>query len=59
LLDHPTLTRELKTLERRPRPAGRTIVDHPRGGHDDYANALSLAAAKVLQVPQRLQIYAV
>jgi len=59
LLDHPTLTRELKTLERRPRPAGRTIVDHPRGGHDDYANALALAAAKVLLVPEKLQIYAV
>jgi hypothetical protein len=48
LLDHERLARELKALERRPRPAGRTMVDHPRGGHDDYANALALAAAEAL-----------
>ena len=46
LLDHPHLVREYKGLERRPRPGGRTIVDHPRGRHDDYANALALAAAE-------------
>ncbi len=43
ILDHPRLVRELKTLERRPRVGGRTIVDHPHGGHDDHANALALA----------------
>jgi hypothetical protein len=43
LLDHPQLARELKILERRPRAGGRTLVDHPRGGHDDYANSLCLA----------------
>lgn len=43
LLDHPRLLRELKTLERRPRVGGRTIVDHPHGGHDDHSNALALA----------------
>jgi hypothetical protein len=32
-------------LERRPRAGGRTLVDHPTGGHDDYANALALAVA--------------
>ena len=41
-----TLRRELQCLERRPRPGGRTIVDHPRGGHDDHANALALAAVR-------------
>ena len=41
LLDHPMLAREFKQLERRPRPGGRTLVDHPRGGHDDHANALA------------------
>jgi hypothetical protein len=56
LLDHPQLVRELKTLERRPRPGGRTVVDHPRGGHDDHANALALTAP--YEVP-RLQIFAV
>jgi hypothetical protein len=44
LLDHPELARELKFLERRPRAGGRTLVDHPAGGHDDHANALALAA---------------
>jgi hypothetical protein len=45
LLDHPTLLRELRLLERRPRAGGKTVVDHPPGsqGHDDYANALALA----------------
>jgi hypothetical protein len=47
LLDHPLLARELKLLERRPRAGGKTIVDHPPGGHDDHANALGLAAALV------------
>ena len=46
LLDHPHLVRECKGLERRPRAGGRTMIDHPRGRHDDYANALALAAAE-------------
>ena len=45
LLDHPQLCRELKLLERRPRAGGRTLVDHPSGGHDDHANALAVAVA--------------
>jgi len=49
ILDHPTLIRELKNLERRPRAGGKTLVDHPHGGHDDHANALALAAAKARQ----------
>lgn len=45
ILDHPQLGRELRNLERRPRPGGKTVVDHPaRGGHfDDHANSLALA----------------
>src|SRR4029077_2522759 len=43
LLDHPTLVRELKLLERQARPGGKARVDHPHGGHDDHANALPLA----------------
>lgn len=46
LLDHAGMVRELKLLERRPRVGGRTVVDHPTGGHDDFANALALAAAR-------------
>jgi hypothetical protein len=45
VLDHPQLVRELKNLERRPRPGGKVLVDHPHGQHDDHANALALAAA--------------
>jgi hypothetical protein len=48
LLDHPQQTRELKLLEKRLRPGGGATVDHPRGGHDDHANALALAAAKAM-----------
>ena len=50
LLDHPQLTRELKLLERKPRPGGRDMVEHPRGCHDDYANSLALAAMEMLRV---------
>lgn len=48
ILDHPQLVRELQCLERRTRAGGKDIVDHPRGGHDDYANVLALAAASAL-----------
>ncbi len=47
VLAHPVLVRELRILERRPRPGGRTLVDHPTGAHDDHANALALAAVRV------------
>jgi hypothetical protein len=48
LLDDPTQTAELKGLQRRPVPGGRTMVDHRSGAHDDAANALCLAAALVM-----------
>jgi hypothetical protein len=38
--DHPRLIRELRLLERRTSRIGKDIVDHGRGGHDDYSNAL-------------------
>ncbi len=47
ILDHPSLLRELKNLERRNRVGGKTVIDHPSGGHDDHANALALACARV------------
>lgn len=40
LPDHPRLLRELRLLERRTHRSGRDAVDHPRGGHDDHANAV-------------------
>lgn len=56
LLDHPQLVRELKLLESRPRVGGRTLVDHPRGGHDDYANALALSAVKAVRCAHEIVI---
>ena len=53
LLDHPQLRRELTLLERRPRSGGKTLIDHPSGGHDDHANALVLAAALAARLPTR------
>jgi hypothetical protein len=34
------LIRELRLLERRTHRSGKDTVDHPRGGHDDFANAV-------------------
>jgi hypothetical protein len=39
LPDVPLLENQLRQLERRPRAGGRDAIDHPRGGHDDLANA--------------------
>jgi hypothetical protein len=38
--EHKRLIRELRLLERRTSRTGRDIVDHGRGGHDDYAASL-------------------
>jgi hypothetical protein len=40
LPEHRRLGRELRLLERRVSRVGRDLVDHGRGGSDDYANAL-------------------
>jgi hypothetical protein len=40
LPDHAKLLRELRLLERQAHRGGKESVDHPRGGHDDYANAV-------------------
>jgi hypothetical protein len=40
LPDHAKLLRELRLLERQTHRGGKDSVDHPRGGHDDYANAV-------------------
>ncbi len=56
LLDHPQQGRELQCLERRTRAGGKDIVDHPRGGHDDYANVLALAAVAAVEAVQQVEI---
>jgi hypothetical protein len=40
LPDHAQLLRELRLLERRTARSGKDIVEHPRNGRDDHANAL-------------------
>ncbi len=55
LLDHPRLVRELQCLERRTRAGGKNVVDHPRGGHDDYANVTTLAALAALEGTQYME----
>jgi len=39
LVDVPVLKRQLSHLERKTSRAGRDSIDHPRGAHDDVANA--------------------
>jgi hypothetical protein len=56
ILDHPELVRELKQLDRRARAGGRAIVDHPRGGHDDFSNALCLAAVAATQAATEIEL---
>lgn len=41
LIDHPKLRKQLVDLERRTSRAGRDLIDHPRGGHDDVANCVA------------------
>jgi len=40
LPDHGRLLNELRLLERQTHRGGKDSVDHPRGGHDDHANAV-------------------
>jgi hypothetical protein len=40
LPDHGRLLNELRLLERVTHRGGRDSVDHPKGGHDDYSNAV-------------------
>jgi hypothetical protein len=40
LPEHPVLLRELRLLERQAHRGGKESIDHPRGGHDDYSNAV-------------------
>jgi hypothetical protein len=47
LLDHPTLRTQLLALERRAVRGGRDSIDHPRGAHDDVANAAAGALVHV------------
>jgi hypothetical protein len=47
LLDSPRLVNQLAALERKSAPGGRDKIDHPRGSHDDVANAAAGALTLV------------
>lgn len=56
LLDHPRLTAQLCSLERRTARGGKDSVDHAPGAHDDVVNAaagaiVAAARRKVQEVP--------
>ncbi|MHC1769014.1 MAG: hypothetical protein AB9869_32810 [Verrucomicrobiia bacterium] len=54
LLDNPLQTNQLASLERRARTGGNDVIDHPRNGHDDVANALAVAADAAGIVKKRI-----
>jgi Terminase large subunit, ATPase domain len=52
LLDNRTLVGQLCSLERSTGPTGRDKIEHPRGAHDDLANAAAGALTIALQRPR-------
>ena len=52
LLDDSVLLGELRRLERRPSSAGRELVGHPSGAHDDLAAATAQALTLAARKPQ-------
>ncbi len=51
LLDNNRLVGQLIGLERRVRTAGRDLIDHAPGGHDDLANAVAGALLEANKAP--------
>jgi hypothetical protein len=55
LPNHARLVRELRLLERRTHRSGKDTVEHPRNGHDDFANVVcgvfSLLAPPAFEQP--------
>lgn len=60
LLDVPTLRSQLLALERRAVRGGKDAIDHPRGAHDDVANAAAGALTLVTGIgaKQKRQVIA-
>lgn len=52
-----TTARQLISLERRTTRSGRDIIDHPPGGHDDFANAVAGAVALHAKPAATLQTF--
>jgi hypothetical protein len=64
LIEHDRLQRQLISLERRTARGGRDIIDHPKGGRDDLANACAGAVWLAQQqggaaAPHLLQAHAI
>jgi hypothetical protein len=55
LLDDAKLVNQLCQLERRTARGGRDSIDHPRGGHDDLANAVAGVVHLVSQAHRMTQ----
>lgn len=53
LPDHARLQRELRLLERKTHRSGKDSIDHPRNGHDDYANAMAGALYHATKKPPK------
>jgi hypothetical protein len=51
LLDHDKMLHQLVSLERRTARGGKDSIDHPRGEHDDVANAVAGAVVTAAQQP--------
>jgi hypothetical protein len=54
--DNHQLIRELRLLERKTNPSGADKVDHPRGGHDDFANALAGAMWLAMKEERNIEV---
>ena len=54
LLDLPRLITQLAGLERRTARGGRDSIDHGPGGHDDVANSVAGALARVVAPPRSM-----
>ncbi|QDT66369.1 terminase large subunit domain-containing protein [Calycomorphotria hydatis] len=53
LLDNEMLIDQLASLERRTRSGGKDIIDHPKGRHDDLANAVAGAVFLASKVKRK------
>ncbi|KMO17571.1 hypothetical protein [Methylobacterium platani] len=56
LLDHQRLRTQIVNLERRTARGGRDSIDHPRGAHDDVANAVAGALVTLSQRAQPIVV---
>ena len=56
LLGNQRLVAQLIGLERNPSRGGKDSIDHPRGGHDDFANAVAGCLLLVTAKPPQIRV---